>query len=266
MQNNKTLYNISRQECLGIYKDIRANADEQWSAAQMLAENKMYGQACSHLIISMEEMIKCTIVILDGNGFDFIKTKGMNRYFSEHSIRAYTGFLLMICSLFGSDFLKIMNRFKSDQPFSSRVVQRMQDKTWRDRYLIRYLKGKLSQIRNELVFFCDLERKRQLGFYCDYDNSFHTPMLITQEQYNAAFKKIEKVNIVLDGIIGACEHTNPEVQEMKGLYLSIFKNDRLYEKLGTLFSENRTSKLFEKIDEFLADFETDRLTGRPRSH
>jgi AbiV family abortive infection protein len=260
MQKNKTLYNISRQECLIIYKSIRANADDQWSTAKILSENGKYGQARSHLIISMEEMIKCAIVILDGNGFDFIRTKGLNRYFSEHSIRAYTGLLLMICSLFGSDFLNTIERLKSDQRFGKWIVERMKDETWREHYLVRYLKGKLSQIRKELEFFSDLEHQRQMGFYCDYDDSFHTPILISHEQYDAAFRRIEKVNIVVDGIIAACEQDDPQVLQMKELYLSIFKNDGLYEKLGTLFSENRTSKLFEKIGELLADFKFAPLT------
>jgi|GEM_PF-7101893 len=255
MQKNKTLYNISPQECRRIYKSIRANADDQWSAAEILAENRMYGQACSHLIISMEEMIKCTIVILDGNGFEFIKTRELNRYFSEHSIRAYTGLLLMICSLFGNDILNIVKRFKSDQRFTIWAVERMKNKVWLEHYTIRYFKRKLPQIRKELEFFGDLEHRRQLGFYCDYDSTFHNPTLVSKEQYDVTFRKIEKVNIVLGGIIAACEQTDSQILQLKALYLATFKNDRLYEKLGILFSKNRTSKFFEKIDKLLADFE-----------
>ncbi|NOT91646.1 AbiV family abortive infection protein [Ferruginibacter sp.] len=123
----KTFLNISRKECLIVYNDILENSDRRWESGMVLAKNGDFGLGISASIISIEELIKAIIVFLDGNGFDFRKSKGIDSFFRNHEIRYVIAYFIFIISLAGDELKKIIKKMNDNPEHVNNLIKGMRD-------------------------------------------------------------------------------------------------------------------------------------------
>ncbi|MBS1527756.1 MAG: AbiV family abortive infection protein [Bacteroidetes bacterium] len=260
----KELYNISAADCLKLYPQILANSNRNMQAGKLLAKNGLYGPAISLQITALEEMIKCLIVLMDGNGFQLRKTKGVHRFFKEHGIRHYTAFILLIVYLFGEDLTaKLELLIKAPQQLQY-WLELSKDEKRIEQWAEKYFGNKMAQLKSELPFFIDMDRQRTSGFYCDHELDFHSPEMISKEKYEYANLRITKVIALAKGFISASESQSPVMKKHKTDLLRYFKDNNIYDRLSQVFA-NRTGELFGNIDIWLEYFKSSLMDSSTRA-
>lgn len=85
--SSKRFLELSADKCLETFPIMFQNADNHFHSAKILAENKLYGNAVAHLVLSTEERIKGLIIFLDGLGCNIRQVPGIINYFERHQKR-----------------------------------------------------------------------------------------------------------------------------------------------------------------------------------
>jgi AbiV family abortive infection protein len=252
-ESDKQLFNISPKECLRLYPLVWQNSRDNSRAAKVLAANDLYGQGTALAMISMEEMIKCVILALDGNGFNFRSAKGVSRFFKEHNIRYYTGLLLMVASVFGEDVLTYIETVVKNPAELIALDKRFKVEGEMEKAALGWLRRNLLKIMEIMPFFSSMDKNRQRGFYCDYVELFQSPSDVTEKQYLVTVEILEKVNKVAALIIGMLESTDPEIRKHIASTVNQFKEKKVYEKIAGMIGGMRTDDLFAKLGHDLGD-------------
>ena len=224
------MMNLSARECRAKSLEILGNATRLWKAALDNGKGADYGLSISLMVISIEELVKALILILDASGFEFRKSTSVKRFFTDHHIRHVTSFWLMVFYVFGSDANKILSGIGITPQNLMALFNIVQSKDERMRRLTNwYLEKKIHQLLVELEWFSQMENYRQNGFYCDYD---HSPLNIQFDEFQIALEKLDKVRRVATGIIEIYQNLTPQaLKEAKQLSKTL-KDSHLYEALG----------------------------------
>jgi len=85
--NAITFSQLSRQGCLDSFPVVTRNAQRHHQAALILSSIGDYGNAISHLILGAEELLKASVLFLDGKGFNLRNKSGVNKIFYNHKAR-----------------------------------------------------------------------------------------------------------------------------------------------------------------------------------
>lgn len=243
------LFNISPATCLKVYPKVFQNADQTFKAAMLLRENGFYGAAITFVTASMEEYLKGIILQLDCLGFDFRNTKGVSRFFTEHTIRHVMAGILLCVYTVGKDVVDMIKDLFSD-PFkfaafailASNLEQVSED-------LQQYIRIKAKEMKSDLPFFLQIEDMRQLGFYSDYPDNFHAPDMITNIMCTNTFDKFEKIRWLIIEFSQAMAQKDQK-EQIKQM-ISIMKENQFYLKLADQLSGVRSEELFERFNRFL---------------
>lgn len=243
------LFNISPATCLKVYPKVFDNADKTFKAAILLKENGFYGTAITVATASMEEYVKGIILQLDGLGFDFRNTKGISRFFTEHSIRhVITGILLCVYSV-GKDLVDTLKACFSDPfKFAAFAIQ-ISNLEHAIENLQQYIRTKAAEMRTEFPFFLRIENVRQLGFYSDYPDGLHTPDMITSFDCTETFEKFEKIRWIISEFSQAMAQRDQK-EQIQGM-ISLMRENQFYQKLSDQLSGIKSEELFERFIAFL---------------
>lgn len=253
LNSNSSFFNVPRDKLLNYYPEIVANSKRQFGAADNLALNGDYGMAMSHLLISTEEMVKALIVVMDAQGFDFRKVKGMDIFFRNHEVRFFISFLTFVLTLFADDGMKILREFRDNPNKTKELSTLLDNKPEIMKKMQSYLIRKLVVIRNELGWFSKAEAFRQNGFYVDAKGNLISPLLFTRDDFDQTKLRIEKINKAIQGTIEAYltddEKLKIEIENTK----ATFHTEKFYALIEKELAERRVGKetFFDKFQKFL---------------
>lgn len=253
LKQSASFFNVPRNKLLNYYPEIVANSSAQFRAANQLASAGDYGMAMSHLLISTEEMIKALVVVMDAQGFDFRKVKGMDIFFKNHEIRFFISFITFIFTLFADDGKKIFQEMKNNPAKTKELATLLEDKAIIFKKLQIYFIKKLIIIKQELHWFSQAEAFRQNGFYVDSKGNLVSPLQYTDKDYNETRLRIEKINTAIQATIDALltedETLKAEIENTK----ATFHNEKFYTLIENELAARRTGKetFFEKFQMFL---------------
>lgn len=240
--NATSFFSIPREKLMGYYPEIISNSSEQYRVANRLAEEENYGMAISHLLISTEEMVKALIIILDAEGFEFRKVKGMDMFFKNHEIRFFIGFLTFIITLFGEDFIKELEKIKKEPSRIKEIIDLQKNKPMFELKLKWYFLRKLIVIKKEFAWFSQAEVFRQNGFYVDMKGDLISPLKLTKLEYKEAKTRIEKVNKTIKYLIESLDSNDSEMKEYIKKFKLQFIQENWYYKMEEGFANARKGR------------------------
>lgn len=108
----QTFLNLPPRKSIGIDTSIYKNALQLKKDAFHLAEyRKSYNSATSLLILSSEEVIKATLVLLHSKGCEVYKIEGAKRFFTNHKIRHQIAQLIEM----GAGFIDSLKKWEEVQ-------------------------------------------------------------------------------------------------------------------------------------------------------
>lgn len=233
---------ISAEECLTVYKQILINADAKWNTANKLAEIGDYGSAVSHIIISIEELMKALLIYFDGKGFQFRRVKGMNTFFKNHQIRYVIAYTLFVMAIFGDELKKFLLKLRENPEDMLRLSKEIKDEDYFEKKLKIPLLKKLSLLKKEFNWFSDVDLSRQSGFYMDYKEDLKSPLDITSQDYIKFKKNMAKVRKVAKELIDVFEQNAPETELQLINLKKDFRQKDYYSKIENALSKLKASK------------------------
>lgn len=229
----KSFQNISKQECTTASAAIMVSADQKWESGKTLAEKGDFGGATSLAIVSLEEQIKALLLLVDGQGFQFRKVKGMQAFFQNHSIRYIIAYYIFVMAVFGEDLFRFIYRMRDNPELMKEMVSLYQiDKEAMYKKMGRYIMRKIIQLSNEMEWFSRIDLFRQDGFYSDYDRELKTPVIINKHNYIETMERLLRVHFAANEMMRAI--TNPEKEfsdELEKMQLKLLQ-DKMYDKIS----------------------------------
>lgn len=247
---SKSFLNISKQECLSVYLDILNNSNKNWESGQKLADVNDYGRAISLSIISVEELVKAIIIMLDGKGFHFRRIQGMNIFFKNHQIRFVIAFAMFTMGVIGDDLVNLIKKYQVNPDQTLKTYEDLiVDPILFEKRLKFYAFRLFIKLSKEYQWFSKLEKTRQNGFYSDYLEMLQNPVNLDSQDYDHAIFRLAKVRYVGISIIDLLNTNDPVLIEHFTKIRSIFKNYKIYESIKVSLSKIRESKenIFDQI-------------------
>jgi AbiV family abortive infection protein len=252
--SSKTFLTISREECLVVYKNVLANSDCKWEASERIAEAGEYGTATSLAIISVEEMVKALVLLIDGKGFQFRSVRGMDSLFYHHQIRYFIAYAMFLMGIFRDELFRFLKRHHADDNYISGLYGEWQnDQEKMLRKIKFYAFRKFIQVRREFVWFSKIDLFRQDGFYSDYEDQLKNPMSISIEDYQKLYDRLKTVREVGLEIFETLNDQDEQTAERLGELKKQFREKDYYKKISdslTTIRQKRQSP-FEMIKEHL---------------
>lgn len=144
------------------------------------SQNKSFSTATSLLILSSEEVIKATLVLLHSEGINVYKLKEAKQFFTDHKVRHNVAQLIEMGSGL-KEFLKIWNNRKP-----SNIVKTVFD-------LLGAAKPALNSFKriDKLLIFNDLKNN---GLYVDYQDEIKDPkVIVTESEYIEVKEIVERI-------------------------------------------------------------------------
>lgn len=239
----KTFMTLSKEECLIAYKDVLSNSESKWEAGLKNAKNGEHGIALSLAIISIEELVKSLIILMDGKGFNIRSTKGIHTIFRNHQIRFVIAYAMFVVSVFGEELIRLIQMLKGDPKLLPNLIVKF---TNNDPVMLRWLKiysiKKFLMLKREFEWFSQVDLFRQDGFYSDYDGMLRSPLKIDGQNYFEVIHRLDKVRRVgkslIDSLNSEEELYTEHFQNMK----QMFYQENFYDKIGAALSTVRKAR------------------------
>ena len=180
-ESAKRIMNLTRQECLELSKVCLDNADSKYNDAIILSQSGSFGNATSQLMVCIEELMKATILSLDGNGFQFRQNvNGITHLFQNHKLRYVLACAISVFYVFGRDLKWLLIKFKSD-PEKYMNLDIKSEKF--QKLAMAWIINKIRTIEKEVAWFSNADIYRQDGFYVDYVDGVRSPLSMTETQF-----------------------------------------------------------------------------------
>ncbi len=147
-----------------------------------------HGSAISLLIISNEEAIKALVLYFEGFGFRLRNIPGFPNLFDNHRLRYLVSFIIAVSSIIMEDFQNvIMLLFKDPDKLLEFFKLKPSEMTRRFKlyFLRRYV-----VIYHEIIWYSNIEKHRQKGFYSDsYSDDPSKALIITLKDFDIFYDK-----------------------------------------------------------------------------
>jgi AbiV family abortive infection protein len=261
MGSSKSFMTLSKDECKEAANACMANSNSKYSDAIALSKIGSYGNASSQLMLSLEEMMKSTILFMDGNGFQFRNNvKGLKNLFENHKLRYFLAFALSIINVLGQDLKKGLiwtyenpKEIPSLKPSNLRV----------QKIINNWVAEKLDFLMQEILWFTNADLYRQEGFYVDYDKNLKSPLAITEMQFQEFKLRIDNFRSFIREFqrsFDISDSTNAMNENIAQLQKTFFK-DGYYQHLGKLVvmlnrrDNNEFKTMTEMISKAIVDFQ-----------
>lgn len=215
--NNNTFLTLSKQESIQEYKSLLNNCDEKWSICEDHINKGQYNLAVSMAIISTEELVKSMIVFSNTLGFEFGRSKEMERFFRDHSIRFLVALGLFALNDLWQDMAKILMHLIKEPNTIERWKEEMNNfDGFMEQKLKPYLEKKAEIYRIEFEWFSKLEALRQDGFYYDYNEVIQNASSFSQEaKCKDVYEKLKIVQTMGKGFIASYDNNNESIQNLQ---------------------------------------------------
>jgi AbiV family abortive infection protein len=246
--------NLSKQECLELSKVCLDNADSKFNDALVLSKSGSYGNATSQLMVCMEELMKATVLSLDGNGFQFRQNvKGISNLFKNHKLRYFLAFAISIFYVFARDLKWFLIKLKGNP--DKFINLDLKSKTFQ-KQTMAWLINRLRTIEKEIKWFSNADIYRQDGFYVDYLDGIRSPLSITERQFLDFKNRIYNFLTITKELISILRVQSSDADVFKEQVFKLqatFFEDKYYQRLEELVSNlnKRDYDGFSKLDEFI---------------
>ncbi len=262
MKNVKTFMTLSKHECREVSKACFENAESKYKDALALASLESYGNAMSLLILSMEEMMKATVLSLDAYGFDFRqKVKGIKTIFENHKLRYYLAFILSLINI-GIEELRSLTMLIRDKP-EAIIELRFKSDEFQQK-LMKWILEKIKLIHIEVQWFCNVDIVRKGGTYVDYSDGLKTPADVSEKEYAEMKMRLDKFRSFLFDFLKSFdpEGNDPEMKVQIKKIQRQFISKNYYQKVGEVVSKldfriNHFESIEKSVIEFITDLQRD---------
>lgn len=198
-----------------------SNAKKHFKSAEILAENKLFGPAQSHLVLGGEAAIKSIMLSLRGVGLG-VKQGTLKEILSQHTPRHNWAIVFLL-----------MNELLGDegkQELTNLIENAPQDHFGKipvvDKFIISLGKESVKVIEQDnykesfnpiMYWWATAELKKQKGFYIDYDDKkWSTPDEVSVDDYNFSHTQASKVIDIAEKLIEAFTAlSNDDIKEFK---------------------------------------------------
>jgi len=226
--SSKSFLQIPRNECLTVYKEVLKNSDKKWESGVRESMAGEFGSAISLQIISIEEMIKAILVLMDGKGFPIRNIKGMNTFFKNHQIRHLLAYILLILGLFGEEAIKFLKSYRDKPKELITLFKEMNtDPGYFEKKYKIYMLRKLIHFKREFEWFARAEILRQDGLYVDYVDQLRSPVSISETEYRDIFNRLIKVREFGNSIIESFAATDAESIKAHRIVIKQFREKQM---------------------------------------
>src|SRR5438105_7215441 len=191
-------------------------------AADTLSKTRLYGPACSHVILSLEELAKSWTLTLIGMGIDIPKKlvgEVLRNHDARHAITFTTLYGFMIQNMVGLAARRVQKRYRvKDNPRELQLeFEREVQKVFRS---LRYK----SQSRNPLLALVRLtsgaNELKNRGLYVDFDgNDWTHPGRLSKKEFATAYDIAKALIQVLGQTIRGINKTGYEADEQTKAFL-----------------------------------------------
>lgn len=247
----QTFLNISRQECLRAYEPMLQNAEMHFRIAKIIADEKEYGPAISHLVLGSEETVKALIIFLDGIGMHIREIKGIKRLFTQHTKRHELSGIFLMMSYVITPCWELLERLRvlihdldarksmSDFERALLTVDKKSTESM-SASIVDFFTSKIeNKIESHYNFWQDAEKSKQKGFYADYENSLLLPANVLENDYLKAFEICSNYSDFIFKVISNLKVLkNSEAKEFASF---INKKTNFYQKLEGFINPERDS-------------------------
>lgn len=233
--NKKYFLNLSKEDCLKEYNNLKVNSEIKLKSSENLAFNGDLGSAISLLIISNEELIKALILYLDANGLSLRNIKGMKSIFNNHKLRYLLIFWFSIITIFFDDIKQYLPQMVKDKRLLNAVntykVFGLIDPLFSSK-LNFYIKRKAVQFRQELKFYSRVDKMRQNGLYLDPEST-----TFSRSDYIKVHKKFLKVRFTIQEFLPYSLTDGNDKTAAIQIIKEILIKKNGYEELGQLINK-----------------------------
>jgi len=202
--NAITFSQLSRQGCLDSFPVVTRNAQRHHQAALILSSIGDYGNAISHLILGAEELLKASVLFLDGKGFNLRNKSGVNKIFYNHKARH------AVAKEFFSVWLFVRKMILPDS-----YIGNSRRKILRQGISLFY--GAIFGLQN-YEWWDNADCLKQKGFYVDFADNIVNPASFTDNEYNQALRYFNALrkdfDILIDSLGKLNQHEIDEVIEL----------------------------------------------------
>lgn len=241
--SSNSFFSIPPAKLIKLYPEIIKNSDLQYQTAIEIADNGKPGIAIPHLLISTEELIKALVVVLDAKGFKFRSIPGMEVFFKNHEIRFFLSSIIFVFTIFGDDFKKFMGENRSDFTRAKGLLNGYKNNEPDTINSIkRYLLRKFIIIREEIKWFSQAEIFRQNGFYVDMKGNLISPLNISQNQFEEAKRRINRVNKAIKYIIEIAVSKDQAMKEEVKRLIIQFDEKKYYDMISKELNNMRKGR------------------------
>ncbi|HLP64757.1 AbiV family abortive infection protein [Flavobacterium sp.] len=198
-KSRKTFYELSPKHSVGLDRFVFINAHHLQKDALLIAkENASYSTAISLMVLSIEEMIKATLILLHSYGYEVYKIKHAQFVFHDHKTRhnyanlinVFSGIieLVPLCE-------KIIETTKTENKNQSKTTVDHQTGEEALQVLENFCTYILTAFSCEKID--EFNFKKNFGFYVDYQDIYSDK----KAEHNIAFfEYIVKVQKRLENI------------------------------------------------------------------
>ena len=200
----KTFHTITPEQCLAFYPVVLDNAARHLRIANLLSDHQEYGNAVSHLILGAEELLKGTVLFMDGKGFNLRSKKGIGKLFYNHQARHTV-------------FKKFFSVWLVIQPIMKKKPDVKKKSGWLSQLAIMAASTTLGLLNYH--WWDNADALKQKGFYVDFQNSVINPADITEMDFRRALRHAKELNTEVQYFIGELNKLKAkELDDIKQLF------------------------------------------------
>jgi AbiV family abortive infection protein len=250
----KNFTTLTTKECLLAAEGVLENSEKKWEISTLLAANGKYGEASTMAMVSIEEMVKSIILLIDARGFRLRKIKGMSMMFRNHKIRYLIAYMMFVVDVVSQELKKLMIDIMEGRVDANELMEKLEKK---DSHFVKKINQyglmKFRSLRQEFVWFSKAEIFRQEGLYCDFIDKFKSPIKVSETEYIEVIKRLSQVRLVGQGLIATLNSTENIYVEYLETLKKRFIHDKYYKKIELSFDSLKKTRddPFEHLKKFL---------------
>lgn len=212
----KRFIDLKPEEALGLEKEIYQNAKRlEVDAFTLVSANRSYATATSLLVLSLEELIKATIILLHSQGYKVYQIKDIKLVFTKHEFRHSVAQFLEV-TIGGFNISKNLDRKRNTSVSRNKGVFGAIGEV-----LLTILENTPQAYRTykNVSNLENFNNYKNNGLYVDYRVQLQTPIVkITEKEYSqvkSVHKTIDELFNNLDNLFTTKPKTAKETKQIK---------------------------------------------------
>ena len=181
----KKFIDLTPKETRGLDNYLYKNAEQLKNNAILIANaNKSFSCATSLLVLSSEEIIKASLVLLHSQGYNVYDLEDAKKFFSDHKIRHHIAQLIEMG--FGLSEIREVWNNKNGVPFGEKLKSFFKN-SFNSAQTILKTNDRIKKLQK----FNDLKNN---GLYVGYFNKLYNPEdLVTEKDYESSMEIVNRL-------------------------------------------------------------------------